>query len=90
MFSALHATLDYLGDTLKQISEAWEGIVVELDRKLAAYAKNLPRGSMAADFLDLLMMGTASPELETFLMQELTEKGNFIFSEPFHQANCNR
>ena len=75
VYSALQATLEYLGETLKQIGEAWEEIVAELDHKLARYAENLPKGSMAADFLDLLMLGTSSPELEAFLLQELTEKG---------------
>ena len=41
MYSRLTATLEYLDETLKQINEAWEGIVVELDRKLASYADTM-------------------------------------------------
>jgi len=71
-------------DTLKQITEAWEGILLEMDNKLEAYASKLPDActdprlstvAMAADFLDLLTFGTPSPDLESFLLQGLTEKG---------------
>ena len=41
MYSRLTATLEYLDETLKQINEAWEGIVVELDKKLACYADSM-------------------------------------------------
>ena len=74
-YSVLMGTLDYLEDTLKQISEAWEGIVVEFDTKLEKFASKLPPGAMSADLLDLLMIGLPSVELEHFLIQDLTEKG---------------
>ena len=83
-FSVLEGMTHYMSDTLKQISEAWEGILLEMDEKLASYASKLPdadsdfnSGScgMAADFLELLTFGTPSPDLEAFLLQELTEKG---------------
>lgn len=74
--SILIGTLDYMADTLKQISEGWEQILQEMDNKLHAYAKQMPdHHGMAADFLELLMLGTPSPELDRFLMQELGEKG---------------
>ncbi len=74
--SILIGTLDYMADTLKQISEGWEGILLEMDNKLHSYAKKMPdQNGMAADFLELLMLGTPSPELDNFLMQELGEKG---------------
>ena len=67
----------YMEDTLKQITEAWEGILLEMDNKLEAYASKLPDATdartatvaMAADFLDLLTFGTPSPDLESFLLQ---------------------
>lgn len=74
--SILVGTLDYMADTLKQISEGWESILLEMDNKLHGYAKQMPdHHGMSADFLELLMLGTASTELETFLLQELGEKG---------------
>jgi len=74
--SILIGTLDYMSDTLKQISEGWETILLEMDNKLHTYAKQMPdHHGMAADFLELLMLGTPSPELENFLLQELGEKG---------------
>lgn len=81
-YSVLEGMMNYMSDTLKQISEAWEEILLEMDIKLASYASKLPNDNlnggsygMAADFLELLTFGTASPELETFLLQDLTEKG---------------
>ena len=77
MYSRLTATLDYLDETLKQINEAWEGIVVELDRKLASYADTMEphRSSVGSELLDLLICGQPTAQLEQFLLQELTEKG---------------
>ncbi|KAK7790646.1 hypothetical protein R5R35_006539 [Gryllus longicercus] len=67
--------LGYLSQTMNSITEAWENILVEMDSKLATYASTVPDGSVSADFLDLLMFGTASDEMEMFLLQDLTEKG---------------
>jgi len=88
-FSVLEGMTNYMSETLKQISEAWEGILLEMDTKLACYnssassnngsdeagANNPGNCTMAADFLELLTFGTPSPDLEAFLLQELTEKG---------------
>lgn len=67
--------LGYLSQTMNSITEAWENILVEMDSKLASYASTVPDRSVSADFLDLLMFGTASDEMEMFLLQDLTEKG---------------
>lgn len=67
--------MDYLSRTLMSISEAWETILLEMDEKLAKYAADKPAGSVAADFLELLMIGVPSPDLVNFLLQDLTEKG---------------
>merc|ERR1719187_1931324 len=74
-FSLIHGTLKYMGETNKQIKEAWEKILLEMDTKLASYAENNPPGTVAADFLELLMFGTPSTQLEHFLLQDMTEKG---------------
>ena len=54
-------------DTLNQIEEAWESVLLEMDSKLESYAQKLPQDGMSADFLELLMFGVPSPELESFL-----------------------
>ncbi|XP_017793734.1 PREDICTED: anaphase-promoting complex subunit 4 [Habropoda laboriosa] len=67
--------MDYLSRTLMAISEAWETILLEMDEKLARYAEANPPGGVAADFLELLMIGVPTQNLETFLLRDLTEKG---------------
>ncbi|XP_021931596.1 anaphase-promoting complex subunit 4 isoform X2 [Zootermopsis nevadensis] len=67
--------LGNLSQTMCSITEAWENILLEMDSKLASYAATVPEGSVSADFLDLLMFGIPSDELEMFLLQDLTEKG---------------
>merc|ERR1719318_1185728 len=74
-YCLVHGLLQYTGETIKQIKEAWETILLEMDTKLASYAENNPPGTVAADFLELLMFGVTSPQLEHFLHQEMTEKG---------------
>ena len=47
-----------------------------MDNKLRHFASHMPdQHGMAADFLELLMLGIPSPELEHFLVQDLGEKG---------------
>lgn len=67
--------IDYLSRTLMAITEAWETILLEMDEKLTRYAENNPPGSVTADFLELLMIGIPSENLENFLLRDLTEKG---------------
>ena len=68
--------VDYMSDTLKQVAEAWESILLEMDNKLNTYSKKMPdEHGMAADFLELLMLGTPTSDLEDFLLRELGEKG---------------
>uniref|UniRef100_A0A182Y7A5 Uncharacterized protein n=1 Tax=Anopheles stephensi TaxID=30069 RepID=A0A182Y7A5_ANOST len=68
-------TMSYMNETIDCIVEAWETVLLEMDNKLTNYAKDQPDGSISADFLELLMFGTASPSLEQFLLRDLTEKG---------------
>ncbi|XP_059480351.1 anaphase-promoting complex subunit 4 [Neocloeon triangulifer] len=65
----------YLGQTMSSITEAWENILMEMDSNLSKYASQVGPGAVSADFLDLLMLGSASTELQTFLLNDLTEKG---------------
>ncbi|XP_043255797.1 anaphase-promoting complex subunit 4 [Colletes gigas] len=67
--------MDYLSRTLMAISEAWETILLEMDEKIARYAEKIPHGGVAADFLELLMIGIPTRHLQTYLLRDLTEKG---------------
>ena len=71
----LLGAMAYISETIDCIIEAWETVLLEMDNKLTNYAKDQPDGSISADFLELLMFGTASPSLEQFLLRDLTEKG---------------
>ncbi|KAI4477884.1 hypothetical protein M0804_012364 [Polistes exclamans] len=71
----IECLMDYLSRTLMAISEAWETIISEMDDKLARYAESNPPGAVAADFLELLMIGIPTQNLENFLLRDLTEKG---------------
>ncbi|KAK2580154.1 hypothetical protein KPH14_012426 [Odynerus spinipes] len=71
----IECLMDYLSRTLMAISEAWETILSEMDEKLARYAESNPPGAVAADFLELLMIGIPTQNLENFLLRDLTEKG---------------
>lgn len=74
-YGHLVSSIDYLNQTLQCIIESWENILIEMDSKLTAYASRVPSGQVSADFLELLMFGTPSPEMGVFLLQDLTERG---------------
>eukprot|EP00058_Branchiostoma_floridae_P023512 XP_002609002.1 hypothetical protein BRAFLDRAFT_124012 [Branchiostoma floridae] len=69
----------YMENTLRSMSEAWEDILLEMDNKLAKFAETIdnkdPDWQVSDEFLQLLMWGKASPELQSFLLNTLTEKG---------------
>jgi len=73
-FCSIHGLLIYTGETIKQICEGWETILLEMDSKLSTYAENNPPGAVAADFLELLMFGVPNPQLKMFLAKEMSEK----------------
>lgn len=61
--------MDYLSETITQVKESWESLSMEMDSKLANLAKKLNHPSgLSAHFLDLLLYGYASPDLEGFLI----------------------
>lgn len=70
--------IEHLQTTVTQMSEAWEDILTEMDAKLLKFAEEKCRsaqGTVSNDFLELLLFGTPSVELQNFLLHELTEKG---------------
>lgn len=66
---------DSLQVTITTITETWENILLEIDTKLSKYAAKMPKGGVTADFLDLLMFGIYSEELEEFLVHDIGKKG---------------
>ena len=69
--------MDYFDNTLQAMSDAWEDILLEMDTKLTEFAaERLTAGSsVRGEFLTLLTRGVTSPELQSFLIHDLTEKG---------------
>ena len=43
-FNIIQGTIQYMEDTIKRIKESWENILLEMDTKLASYAKPNPPG----------------------------------------------
>lgn len=80
---------DYLSRTLMATCEAWETILLEMDEKLTQYAEANPPGIMSADFLELLMIGIPTKNLETFLLRDLTEKGLKKFGQSIEMCYSN-
>jgi anaphase-promoting complex subunit 4 len=80
---------DYLSRTLMATSEAWETILLEMDEKLTQYAEASPPGGMAADFLELLMIGIPTKNIENFLLRDLTEKGLKKFGHSIEMCYSN-
>lgn len=75
-YGQLMSLVDYLDNTMHSISEAYENmLLLEMESKLSQYADSMPEGTVSADFLDLLMFGTQTDALETFLLHDLTDKG---------------
>ncbi|CAG2108339.1 unnamed protein product [Medioppia subpectinata] len=80
--------LSHLNETMREIHEAWEDVMVEIDSKLSNYVSQHRSHSksdqkdpndnkiplMADEFLELLVLGNASDSLEKFL-NDLTDKG---------------
>lgn len=59
----------YINNTMQCILEAWETVLLEMDNKLTSYANKQTEGSLSADFMELLVFGYATHEIEEFLMQ---------------------
>lgn len=60
-------TMAYIEDIIQCITEAWETALLEMDNKLTKYASSQPEGAVSADFLELLMFGSPSDSLQSFL-----------------------
>lgn len=60
-------TMAYIDDIIQCITESWETVLLELDNKLTKYASSQPEGALSADLLELLMFGSPSDSLQSFL-----------------------
>ena len=69
--------MEYFDHTIQSMSDAWEDILLEMGTKLTEFAaERLTAGSsVSSEFLALLTRGVTSPELQSFLIHDLTEKG---------------
>lgn len=75
-FGKIRTLMEYLEATLKAVTEAKEDILIEMENKLTKYAQQkTTEESLSDEFLQLLLWGKASLELQSFLLHELTEKG---------------
>lgn len=85
----LNSLLEYLSNTLTSVTETWENILLEMDTKLSKYAAKVPEGGVTADFLDLLMFGIYTTEIEEFLVHDLTKKGLEKFGQTLEMSYTN-
>jgi anaphase-promoting complex subunit 4 len=84
-YGHISSLLTYLDSTFAAMSEAWEDILLEIDSQLEKYADSLgPDTSVSEEFLTLFTCGTASAELQMFLVNDLTEKGLFCVHHLAH------
>lgn len=66
-YSQISNTMVYINDAIQSITEAWETVLYEMDKKLTKYADSQREGAVPADFLELLVFGHPSEELLNFL-----------------------
>ena len=73
----LATLMEYFDNAMRSMSDAWEDILLEMSTKLTTFAaeRRAVGSNVSAEFLALLTQGTASPEMQAFLLHELTEKG---------------
>ena len=75
-YGRISSLLTYFEGTFQAMSDAWEDILLEIDTRLEKYAESLgPDTSVSEEFLALFTCGMVTPELQAFLVYDLTEKG---------------
>lgn len=73
--------LEVISNSIHSMKESWESILIEMDNKLSKYAAKCKEGGLAAEFMDLLMFGKYSSNMQEFLLRDLTKKGLEKFGE---------
>ncbi|XP_026160542.1 anaphase-promoting complex subunit 4 [Mastacembelus armatus] len=75
-FTHISTLLQYLHLSLTCMCEAWEDILMQMDLRLTKFVQEKNTSTQVQDeFLELLLWGQSSPELQAFLMNQLTVKG---------------
>ncbi|XP_069449892.1 anaphase-promoting complex subunit 4 isoform X2 [Ovis canadensis] len=75
-FTHISALLQYINLSLTCMCEAWEEILMQMDSRLTKFVQEKNTTTSVQDeFMDLLLWGKASVELQTLLMNQLTVKG---------------
>ncbi|KAG7488840.1 hypothetical protein MATL_G00038680 [Megalops atlanticus] len=75
-FTHISTLLQYLRMSLTCMCEAWEDILMQMDLRLTKFVQEKNTCTQVQDeFLELLLWGKSSPELQALLMNQLTVKG---------------
>ncbi|XP_069487956.1 anaphase-promoting complex subunit 4 isoform X2 [Ambystoma mexicanum] len=75
-FTHISTLLQYLKLSLSCMCEAWEEILMQMDSRLTKFVQEKnTETSVQDEFMQLLLWGKASPELQALLMTQLTVKG---------------
>uniref|UniRef100_A0A8C1D4U4 Anaphase-promoting complex subunit 4 n=2 Tax=Cyprinus carpio TaxID=7962 RepID=A0A8C1D4U4_CYPCA len=75
-FTHISTLLRYLRLSLTCMCEAWEDILMQMDLRLTKFVQEKNTSTQVQDeFLELLLWGHASSELQALLMNQLTVKG---------------
>ncbi|KAJ8397492.1 hypothetical protein AAFF_G00437680 [Aldrovandia affinis] len=75
-FTHISTLLQYLRLSLTCMCEAWEDILMQMDLRLTKFVQEKNTSTQVQDeFLELLLWGKSSPELQALLMNQLTVKG---------------
>ncbi len=68
-------TINNIESSMVSIVEAHEHIVIqEMQMQIFEYSKDKEKGTLSAEFMELLLFGFYSPELATFLRSDLSDK----------------
>ena len=74
IYSNVLTLSEYMLSTFKAMSDCWDTVLSEFNKKLFAFHMSLHPGTLSKQFLHLFVTGTASMELENFLVHTLKEK----------------
>ncbi|KAL5267099.1 hypothetical protein ACHWQZ_G004213 [Mnemiopsis leidyi] len=74
IYSKVLTLSEYLLSTFKAMTDSWDDVLSEFNKKLFAFHMSLHPSNLSEQFLHLLVTGTASMDLENFLVHTLKEK----------------
>ncbi|XP_072771159.1 anaphase-promoting complex subunit 4 isoform X2 [Nerophis lumbriciformis] len=75
-FTHISTLMQYLHLSLTCMCEAWEEILMQMDLRLTKFVQEKNTSTQVQDeFLELLLWGQSSPELQALLVNQLTVKG---------------